>query len=59
MEKRMIDVALGYEINDGIKTKWKKTFKIKNYFEDKIGCSIYCVLLNVIENTFGVNFKLF
>jgi hypothetical protein len=32
--------------------KWKATFKTKQYFEKKMGKSIYSVLPGVIENTF-------
>lgn len=52
MEKRMIDVALRYGVNDFTQEKWKKTFLIKDYFEEKIGTSIYNLLPNVVENTF-------
>ncbi|WAG61539.1 HD domain-containing protein [Clostridium estertheticum] len=54
VEKRMIDVALRYGINDLIIDKWKSTMEIKQYFESKIGKSIYTLLPGVIENTFAL-----
>lgn len=54
IEKRMIDVALRYGINDLIIDKWKTTMGIKQYFESKMGKSIYTILPGVIENTFGL-----
>ena len=32
--------------------RWEKLFEIKNYFEKKMGKSIYSVLPGVVENTF-------
>lgn len=52
MEKRMIDVALRHGLNDYILPKWEATFEIKQYFENKIGKSIYDLLPGVIKNTF-------
>ncbi len=52
MEKRMVDVALRHGIHEHIIDKWKATFKNKQYFEDKMGKSIYSVLPGVIDNTF-------
>lgn len=53
MEKRMVDVAIRHGLNDFIVPKWKSTFEIKNYFEEKIGKSIYSLLPCVVENTFS------
>lgn len=52
MEKRMIDVALRHGVHEHIIPKWKATFAIKDYFEKRMGKSIYSVLPGVIENTF-------
>lgn len=52
MEKRMIDVALRHGLNDYIVPKWKATFEIKHYFDNKVEKSIYDILPGVIENTF-------
>lgn len=53
MEKRMIDVAIRHGVNEYAVKKWKATFELQSYFESKIGESIYKVLPNVKENTFG------
>ena len=53
MEKRMLDVAMRHGVNEHTIEKWKSTFAIQKYFEDRIGKSIYSILPNVVENTFG------
>lgn len=53
MEKRMLDVAIRHGVNQYTIEKWKATFEIQNYFEERIGKSIYKILPNVVENTFG------
>jgi len=53
LEKRFIDVACRYGINESTVERWKKTIEIKDYFEKKIKCSIYDLLPNVKENTFA------
>lgn len=50
----MIDVALRHGIHELIIDKWKDTFKTKQYFEEKMGKSIYSLLPGVIENTFDL-----
>jgi hypothetical protein len=52
MEKRMVDAVLRHGIHEHVTEKWKATFKNKQYFEEKMGKSIYSVLPGVIENTF-------
>jgi hypothetical protein len=52
MEKRMLDVAFRYGINQYSVPKWKAIFGIKQDFERIIGCSIYALLPGVVENTF-------
>ena len=52
MEKRMLDVAMRHGVNEYTIEKWKATFEIQKYFEERIGKSIYSVLPNVVENTF-------
>lgn len=54
LEKRMMDVALRHGVNEYTVEKWKATFNIQRYFEEKIGKSIYSVLPGVVENTFGI-----
>jgi hypothetical protein len=53
MEKRMLDVAMRHGVNEYTIEKWKATFEIQKIFEERIGKSIYSVLPNVVENTFG------
>ena len=57
IEKRMVDVAMRHGIHEGILTKWKETFETKDYFEQKIGKSIYSILPGVVENTFELSSK--
>ncbi|WP_160687786.1 HD domain-containing protein [Clostridium sp. C2-6-12] len=52
IEKRIVDIALRGGINEYTIPRWKSTFEIKKYFEEKIGKSIYSLLPNVKENTF-------
>lgn len=54
LEKRMVDAAIRHGINEYTTNKWKTTMEIKEYFEKKIGKSIYSILPGVIENTFGL-----
>ncbi len=53
LEKRFIDVVLRHGFNDFTLDKWRATFAIKEQFEQEIGCSIYDLLPNVVETTFG------
>jgi hypothetical protein len=52
MEKRLVDVTIRYGFNDFTVEKWRAFFKIKQDYEDTIGCSIYAILPDVIQNTF-------
>ncbi|MFD3157229.1 HD domain-containing protein [Haloimpatiens sp. FM7330] len=56
MEKRMMDVAMRHGVNEYTIKKWKATFEIQRYFEERIGKSIYSVLPDVVKNTFGLTF---
>lgn len=53
LEKRMLDVVMRYSFNEFTLEKWKTTFEIQKYFEERIGASIYSILPNVKETTFG------
>jgi HD superfamily phosphodiesterase len=53
IEKRMVEAALRHGINEYTMLKWKATLEIKDYFESKIGRSVYSILPGVVENTFG------
>ena len=53
MEKRLLDVTLRYGPNDFTTQKWQAFFNIQKEFEKAIGKSIYSLLPEVVENTFG------
>lgn len=52
LEKRMVDIACRYGISDNLTKRWKKLFEIKDYFDRKIGGSLYKLLPGIVENTF-------
>lgn len=52
IEKRLVDVALRHGVNEYNVPKWKAFMELKNYFEMKMGKSVYSILPGVIENTF-------
>ena len=52
IEKRMVDVVMRYGFTEYTLEKWKKTFEIKDYFEMRLGKSIYSILPGVEETTF-------
>jgi HD superfamily phosphodiesterase len=43
----------GYEFSKFTLEKWKATFELQRYFEERIGKSICDILPSVVENTFG------
>lgn len=51
LEKRFVDVARRYGIWENTVDRWNETFKIKDYFENKMGCSIYDVLPDIGKTT--------
>ncbi|SDB63099.1 HD domain-containing protein [Butyrivibrio sp. INlla16] len=51
LEKRFVDVVRRYGIVETYIGGWEKTFEIKEYFEDKMGCSIYDVLPEIEKTT--------
>lgn len=53
LEKRMLDVVMRYGFNEFTIEKWKATFELQRYFEERIGASIYSILPNVKQITFG------
>ncbi len=53
MEKRLLDVTLRHGPNAFTTRKWQAFFDIQKEFEKAIGKSIYSLLPNVVENTFG------
>ncbi|MFX0182775.1 MAG: HD domain-containing protein [Candidatus Hodarchaeota archaeon] len=58
MEKRLFNVALRYHLKNQsdiklcILERWEKYLKLRDYFNQKIGRSIYTLLPDVIKNTF-------
>jgi hypothetical protein len=52
LEKRFVDVHRRYGTDEYTVPRWNAVFQIKEYFEEKMGCSIYDVLPNVKETTF-------
>ena len=51
LEKRFVDVTIRYGVHPATIDRWKKILEIKEYFEKKMGCSIYEVLPGVTENS--------
>lgn len=52
LEKRMVDVAMRYGVNESTVPKWEAVFAIKQKFEASLGCSVYEVLPGIGETTF-------
>lgn len=52
IEKRLFDVALRHGVHEYTVPKWKAFMQLKEYFEEKLGKSVYSILPGVIENTF-------
>lgn len=52
LEKRFMDITLRYGLHEYTLDRYKRLLDIKAYFEEKIGCSIYALLPNVVETTF-------
>lgn len=59
IEKRMVDVVMRYGFTCFTLEKWKRTFEIKEYFEERIGKSIYSILPEVSKNTFNLDYDSF
>lgn len=51
LEKRFVDVTRRYGIMEDYIKGWDVTFETKEYFEEKMGCSIYDVLPDVGKTT--------
>lgn len=51
LEKRFVDVTRRYGIMKTYIEGWNKTFEIKEYFEEKMGCCIYDVLPDIGRTT--------
>jgi hypothetical protein len=55
IEKRIVDVAMRLGTNDFTIPGWEARFQIKAEIESAIGHSIYEVLPDIVEGTFGVD----
>lgn len=51
VEKRFVDVTRRYGIMETYIKGWERTFAAKEYFESKMGCSVYDVLPDVGRTT--------
>lgn len=51
LEKRFVDVTRRYGIVESYISGWERMFELKEYFEEKMGCSIYDVLPSIGETT--------
>ncbi len=51
LEKRFVDVTRRYGIMENYIRGWDVAFNIKEYFEEKMGCSIYDVLPGIEKTT--------
>lgn len=51
LEKRFVDVTRRYGIMEGYIKGWEVAFKIKEDFEERMGCSIYDVLPDIGKTT--------
>ena len=51
LEKRFVDVTRRYGIMETYIQGWDTTFRNKEYFEEKMRCSIYDVLPNIGKTT--------
>ncbi|WP_160672585.1 HD domain-containing protein [Clostridium sp. C8-1-8] len=52
LEKRFVNTTRRYGTFSFTVERWNSTFEIKEYFEKKMGCSVYDILPNVKETTF-------
>lgn len=52
IEKRLVDVGIRRGVNEYSPLRWQKLLKIRAYFEEKLGCSVYSLLPGVMDNTF-------
>jgi hypothetical protein len=57
VEKRFVDVALRYGLNEYSLSGWQAYLKILQHFEHPIGCPVYSILPGIIENSVGFNPK--
>ena len=51
LEKRFVDVTRRYGIMETYIKGWEVTFQTKEYFDEKMGCSVYDVLPDIGRTT--------
>ena len=54
LEKRFVDTTRRYGVFDFTVERWNSVISIKEYFENKMGCSIYNILPSIKETTFKI-----
>lgn len=52
LEKRMVDTARRYGVFEHTVRRWDVYFEYKDYFSDKMGCSIYNVLPDIEKSIY-------
>ena len=50
LEQRCVNIALRYPADDREINRWRKAFKLKEYFNAKVGMSVYSLFPDFIEN---------
>jgi hypothetical protein len=53
IEKRMVDVALRYGVNEHSVSKWRAFLEIKDELDRLAGRPVYSLLPRIVEHTFG------
>ena len=53
IEKRLVEAGLRHRLHEGLMLRWKAYLKLKDYFDERIGCNLYSILPGILENTFG------
>ena len=53
MEKRLLDVALRYGVDEHTVPRWKSFLALREQFEQELGCSVYDLLPGVVKATFA------
>ena len=51
MEKRFVDVALRYGVQDYTTKRWRAYLELKKYFDSLCGCDVYTLLPGIVENS--------
>lgn len=51
LEKRFVDVARRYGLEENTLPRWERVFSIKEHFEEQIGCSVYDLLPDIGRTT--------